>query len=93
MSLCRPSNWLPSLYFYAVMPRLTERAVEWIGTQQRDKPFFLYFPFTSPHAPIVPTQAFTGKSQANGYGDFVAQTDATVAAVLAGLALFMNWVE
>ena len=71
--------------FWAVMPKLTEKAVEWIGQQKKDEPFFLYFPFTSPHAPIVPTKEFVGKSQANGYGDFMVQTDDTVGRVLKAL--------
>ena len=38
-----------------VMPELTRRAVEWLQAQQgAEQPFFLYLPFTSPHAPIVP---------------------------------------
>lgn len=57
----------------------------WIGRQRKDQPFFLYFPFTSPHAPIVPTREFVGKSQAGGYGDFVVQTDDSVGRVLAAL--------
>jgi arylsulfatase A len=71
--------------FHAVMPRLTDEAVEWIGRQERGRPFFLYFPFTSPHAPIVPTAEFAGTSRAGGYGDFVVQTDATVGRVLDAL--------
>jgi len=67
------------------MPKLTEKAVEWIGQQKQDEPFFLYFPFTSPHAPIVPTQNFVGKSKAGGFGDFVTQTDSTVGRVLQAL--------
>ena len=55
------------------------------GQQKREEPFFLYFPFTSPHAPIVPAKEFVGKSQANGYGDFVVQTDDTVGRVLQAL--------
>jgi arylsulfatase A len=43
-------------------------------------------PFTSPHAPIVPTPEFAGKSKAGGYGDFVQQTDATVGKILQALA-------
>lgn len=31
---------------------LVEEAVEWIGTQGADKPFFLYAPFTAIHLPI-----------------------------------------
>jgi arylsulfatase A len=69
-----------------VMPTLTERAVAWLDAQRgSQQPFFLYFPFTSPHAPIVPTEEFVGKSQAGGYGDFVVQTDWTVGQVLAAL--------
>ena len=72
--------------FWAVMPRLTDKAVEWIGRQNRDAPFFLYLPFTSPHAPIVPTKEFVGSSKAGGYGDFVVQTDHAVGRVLTALA-------
>jgi len=68
----RPGPAVKDWDFWAVMPRLTEKAVEWIGQQSADKPFFLYFPFTSPHAPIVPAEEFVGSSEANGYGDFVA---------------------
>jgi len=81
----RPGPAVANWDFYAVMPRLTEKAVEWIGQQKPERPFFLYFPFTSPHAPIVPAKEFTSKSQAGGYGDFVTQTDAAVGRVLAAL--------
>ncbi|MEM9368222.1 MAG: arylsulfatase [Planctomycetota bacterium] len=60
----------------AVMPRLTERAVAWIENQRNsDQPFFLYWPWTSPHAPIVPTTDWQGQTDVGGYGDFVAQSD------------------
>lgn len=69
-----------------VMPTLQRRAVAWIEEQSRTgSPFFLYFPFTSPHAPIVPTAAFAGASDAGAYGDFVVQSDAVVGAVLDAL--------
>lgn len=71
--------------FREVMPELTRKAEQWIGRQSPEQPFFLYFPFTSPHAPIVPAQEFSGRSQAGGYGDFVVQTDETVGRVLAAL--------
>jgi arylsulfatase A len=76
---------VPGWDFHGVMPELTRRAVKWIGEQSAEKPFFLYFPFTSPHAPIVPTPEFTGKSQAGGFGDFMTQTDWTVGQVLQAL--------
>jgi arylsulfatase A len=81
----RPGPSVKDWDFWDVMPKLTERAVDWIGHQSADAPFFLYFPFTSPHAPIIPTPEFQGKSQANGYGDFMTQTDATVGRVLQAL--------
>jgi arylsulfatase A len=81
----RPGPSVKDWDFTAVMPKLTEKAVEWIGKQQADEPFFLYFPFTSPHAPIVPNKEFTGSTKCGGYGDYMAQTDAAVGAVLAAL--------
>jgi len=81
----RPGPAVENWDFWAVMPKLTEKAVEWIGQQTKEEPFFLYFPFTSPHAPIVPAKEFVGKSQANGFGDFVVQTDDTVGRVLQAL--------
>ncbi len=69
-----------------VMPRLTDKAVEWIGRQKgKDAPFFLYFPWTSPHAPIVPAPEYQGKTKAGGYGDFLFQSDATAGRVLKAL--------
>ena len=69
-----------------VMPELTRRAVEWLQAQQgAEQPFFLYLPFTSPHAPIVPAKSHQGASEAGPFGDFVAQSDATVGAVMAAL--------
>lgn len=81
----RPGPAVKDWDFWAVMPELTRKAEQWIGQQSKEKPFFLYFPFTSPHAPIVPTKEFAGKSQAGGFGDFMVQTDDTVGRVLAAL--------
>ncbi len=81
----RPGPMVKDWDFWAVMPTLTKKAVEWVHHQKADEPFFLYFPFTSPHAPIIPTQEFVGKSKAGGFGDFVAQTDDTVGQVLKAL--------
>ncbi len=79
----RPGPMVEGWDFFAVMPKLTEKAVELIAAQRgKAAPFFLYVPFTSPHAPIVPTPEFVGKSKAGGYGDFVVQTDDTVGRIL-----------
>jgi arylsulfatase A-like enzyme len=65
-----------------VLPAITEKAVEFVGKQTKDKPFFLYFALSSPHTPWMPTTAFRGKSEAGYYGDFVVQTDAAIGRVL-----------
>jgi arylsulfatase A-like enzyme len=69
-----------------VLPVLTRKAVEHIGQQAKTgKPFFLYFPLTSPHTPIVPTKEWEGKSSIGAYGDFVMETDWAVGEVVAAL--------
>jgi arylsulfatase A len=82
----RPGPMTPGWDFYAVVPQITDKAVEWIGKQRgQEGPFLLYSPFNSPHAPIVPTEAYIGKSQAGGFGDFMTQTDAEVGRILRAL--------
>lgn len=62
-----------------MLPRLTEKAVEYIDTHAQDeKPFFLYVPLGSPHTPILPTAEWQGKSGLGDYADFVMQTDNTL---------------
>ncbi|MDE0596267.1 MAG: arylsulfatase [Roseibacillus sp.] len=78
---CRPgpmiSDWDP----YQNIPTTTKRATEFIklqGIKKRgpeSKPWFLYFAFPSPHAPIIPNDQFDGTSKAGPYGDFVHETD------------------
>lgn len=74
-------NWNP----YNVLPTLTTKTVEWINSQDKNKPFFLYFALPSPHAPIIPNDEFDGKSQAGAYGDFMVQTDWVAGQVLKAL--------
>lgn len=81
----RPGPSVQDWDFYAVMPTLTERAEAWIRERDASTPFFLYFPFTSPHAPIVPAPEFRGRSKAGAYGDYVMQTDDAVGRVLKAL--------
>lgn len=70
----------------AVMPRLTEKCVEWIaGREGKEAPFFLFFPWTSPHAPIIPAEEYKGKSEAGPFGDFVYQSDVHAGQVLDAL--------
>jgi arylsulfatase A-like enzyme len=65
-----------------VMPDLTQKAVEYIKQQKPGKPFFLYFPWTAPHTPVVPNAEFVGKSKAGIYGDFVVECDETVKRII-----------
>lgn len=70
-----------------VLPKLTEKAVQYIDEQSgADQPFFLYFPLPAPHTPILPTTAFQGKSETNAYGDFVLMVDDVVGQITQALA-------
>jgi arylsulfatase A len=83
----RPGPMLPGWSLTNILPELTRRAVGYVEEAARtNRPFFLYFPLTAPHYPIVPAPEFKGRSEAGDYGDFVAQVDATVGDVLAALA-------
>lgn len=69
-----------------VLPNFTRRACKYIEDQKdSSKPFFLYFPLTSPHTPILPSPEFKGKSGTNDYGDFCLMTDDAVGQVMASL--------
>src|SRR5262245_53812197 len=66
----RPGPMLPGWDWVNIMPEITRRAVKYIEEKapaSQTKPFFLYFPLTAPHYPVVPAPEFKGKSQA---GDF-----------------------
>lgn len=82
----RPGPSVKGWDFYKVLPTVTKSAVTFIQNQEKaKKPFFLYLPFPSPHAPIIPNKEFRGKSNAGPYGDFVYQTDDAVGQVLDAL--------
>ncbi|WP_405562414.1 arylsulfatase [Polaribacter sp. Asnod6-C07] len=82
----RPGPAVKDWDFYKVLPTITKTAVTFIKNQEKaKKPFFLYLPFPSPHAPIIPNKVFRGKSKAGPYGDFVYQTDDAVGQVLKAL--------
>ena len=70
-----------------VLPRLTEETISFLNEHAvaDAKPFFCYVPLASPHTPIVPTQAWRGRSQTNPYGDFVEQTDDAIGRILKAL--------
>jgi arylsulfatase A-like enzyme len=65
-----------------VLPRLAEKTEEILRRQTPARPFFLYLALNSPHTPWMPRAEFRGRSGADWYGDFVAQTDDVVGRVL-----------
>lgn len=78
--------------FQNCLPLLTDKAIEYInGQRDEDSPFFLYFPLTAPHTPILPSRDFVGKSHLNPYGDFVMMVDAMVGMVVAALKKQDMW--
>lgn len=76
-----------------VLPKLTAKTIQYLGEHKKlsdakgkeTPPFFIYMPLNSPHAPIVPSPEWQGKSGLNEYADFVMQTDACVGQVLDAL--------
>jgi arylsulfatase A-like enzyme len=72
-----------------VLPRLTARAIDYVGRRAAEaragQPFFLYLPLPAPHTPIAPTKEWQGRSGLNDYADFVMQTDAVVGEIVAAL--------
>jgi len=68
----------PGFEHSEVMLRLTKEAVGFIDKHAKTRsndPFFLYFPFSAPHTPILPNKRFVGKSGIGAYGDFVFECD------------------
>lgn len=85
-------NWVevaPSFNDEKVLETLASKAVEYINqstdNENRDKPFFLYLPLTSPHLPHCTHPDFQGRSDCGNYGDFMEETDYRVGQVLAAL--------
>ena len=82
----RSGPMAPSFNHTEVLPIITDKAVEYIRDRGRDRStFFLYVPLAAPHTPWLPTEPFIGTSGAGEYGDFTAQVDATVGAVMTAL--------
>ena len=72
-------NWAEN----KVLPTITAKAVSYITEQAKtEKPFFLYFPMTSPHSPIAPAEGFLGKSGISPYVDFVIETDHRIGQII-----------
>lgn len=73
------TGWNP----YENIPTTTKKGVEYITEKAKgDKPFFLYFAYPSPHAPIIPNDEFDNTSQAGPYGDLMVETDDSIGLLL-----------
>jgi arylsulfatase A len=85
-SLCENDRIIEEIDVVDMLPRLTAKAVEHIDQRaaaaKSGQPFFLYMPLSSPHAPIVPSKEWIGKSGLGTYGDFIMQTDGSVGEVI-----------
>lgn len=71
-----------------VLPTLTRKAVGCIDRHAQEhagQPLFLYFPLSAPHAPILPSAEFAGKTDLGPYGDFITECDWAVGEVWAAL--------
>ena len=83
---CRPGPMVTGWDPYENIPTTTKKGVEYIaGAAKTDEPFFLYFAYPAPHAPIIPNDQFDGKSKAGPYGDFVHETDHSIGQLLKAL--------
>ena len=65
-----------------VMKVLTDKAVQWLQRQPKEKPFFLYFTPVAVHSPVTPDKDLAGKSLAGLYGDWIHELDRSVGRIL-----------
>ncbi len=73
------TGWNP----YENIPTTTQKGVNYIKQHAKnDKPFFLYFAYPSPHAPIIPNDRFDNTSKAGPYGDLMVETDDSIGQLL-----------
>lgn len=71
----------PNFTLEDCLDRVTAKAVEFIE-KNSNNPFFLYFPLTAPHKPVLPHDRFRGNTKLGDYGDFLTQVDWTVGQIL-----------
>lgn len=61
--------------------RLTDKAIDFIK-DQKDQKFFLYMPYTQPHIPLHPGDAFRDTSVRGLYGDVIEEIDWSVGEII-----------
>ena len=65
----------PDFTDISCLDRFTTQSIEWMKKRNKEKPFFLYLPYTSPHKPVIPMDRFRGQGRAGAYGEFMIETD------------------
>lgn len=78
----RAGNIAPNFKHEEVLPKFTEKSIEFLKRQTPEQPFFLYLALAAPHTPWLPSDEFAGTSEAGLYGDFTVQVDHSVGQVL-----------
>lgn len=78
---CRKGPAAPGFLHENVLDELTQKVLQKLE-EYRGKPFFMYYPMTAPHTPILPAARFQGMSQTNEYGDFVLHCDDVVGRII-----------
>lgn len=66
---------------HTLTKRYTEEAVQFIRAN-KERPFFLYLPYTMVHVPLFASEKFQGKSPRGLYGDTVEEIDWSVGEIL-----------
>lgn len=70
----------------AILPTLVKRSSDFIRESvEKNQPFLLFMPLTTPHTPLAVNPQWQGKSGLNPYADLVMETDAAVGSVLDAL--------
>jgi arylsulfatase A-like enzyme len=64
--------------------RYTDEAIRFVD-RSKNKPFFLYLPYTMPHIPLAASANFRGKSAYGLYGDAVEEIDWSVGQIFRAL--------
>lgn len=86
LQMYRKGPIAPDFKHMEVQPNFTRRALDYIASHKdADRPFFLYFPMSGPHTPILPTPEFQGASGLSPYGDFVMMIDDMVGQIVRAL--------
>lgn len=78
----------PGFRHAEVLPTMTRRAekdLRELVAAPAQKPFFLYYAMPAPHSPLLPGEAFRGRTTLGAfamYGDYVAQVDSDIGSLL-----------